>query len=234
VTGDEVKRLRKIYIEYLRAGRWSHDSLGRQQMAKERSDAIETLINVWSGAPLCECRILDVGCGYGKQLGWFNERGAKPENLFGVDLLAAHIESARKRYPTFNLIHSNAEQLSFPDEYFDMITAFTIFSSVIDSKMAENIASEMLRVLKKSGAILWYDLRYPSPRNPSVRAMTRKRISRLFPGTDIQLKSISLLPPLADGLGPTAAITYPLLGSIPFLRSHYLGLLTATPGASDS
>ncbi|CAH2405811.1 class I SAM-dependent methyltransferase [Mesorhizobium escarrei] len=234
MTGDEVKRLQETYIAYLRAGRWRHDSPGRQQCAKERSDAIETLINVWSGPPLSQCRILDVGCGYGNQLGWFNDRGVQPENLFGVDLLAAHIEIARKRYPTFNLIQSNAEHLSFPDNAFDIVIAFIIFSSVTDSKMAENIASEMLRVLKKSGAILWYDLRYPSPRNRSVRAMTRRRISRLFPGTVIQLKSISLLPPLANGLGRTAPIIYPLLAGIPFLRSHYFGLITATPGASDS
>nr|WP_246723784.1 class I SAM-dependent methyltransferase [Rhizobium sp. ARZ01] len=203
-------------------------------MCKERSDAIETLIDDWPGPPLCECRILDVGCGYGNQLGWFNERGAQPENLFGVDLLSAHIENARKRYPTFNLTQSNAECLSFPNDSFDIIVAFTIFSSVIDSEMARNIASEMLRVLKKSGAILWYDLRYPSPTNRSVRAMTRRRISRLFPATVVRLKSISLLPPLADGLGRTAATTYPLLAGIPLLRSHYLGLLTAAGSSSDS
>ncbi|MDR6756411.1 ubiquinone/menaquinone biosynthesis C-methylase UbiE [Mycoplana sp. BE70] len=233
-SGDEVKRLRKIYTEYLREGRWKYDSLGRQQLCKERSDAIETLIDEWFGRPLCECRVLDVGCGYGSQLRWFNERGVPPENLFGVDLLSAHIESARRRYPAFNLMQANAERLSFPNDSFDIIVAFTIFSSVFENEMAGNIASEMLRVLKKSGAILWYDLRYPSPTNRSVRAMTRRRISRLFPSTVIRLKSISLLPPLADSLGPTAAITYPLLAGIPFLRSHYLGLLTAAPGASDS
>ena len=234
MSGDEINRLRQIYTEALRDGRWNVDSPGRQQMAKERSDAIETLLDARPGPPLCECRILDVGCGYGNQLGWFNERGAQPENLFGVDLLAAHIESARKRYPTFNFMQSNAEHLSFPNDSFDIMVAFTIFSSLIDSRMAENVASEMLRVLKKSGAILWYDLRYPNPRNSSVRAMTRRRINCLFPGMVTQLKSISLLPPLADGLGSTAAITYPLLAGIPFLRPHYIGLLTATPGAPDS
>jgi SAM-dependent methyltransferase len=234
VSGDEVNKLQETYTEYLRAGRWKHISPGRQRMAAERSDAIEAVIDAWSGPPLADCRILDVGCGYGNQLGWFNERGARPENLFGVDLMAAHIESARKRYPAFNLVQSNAEQLSFPDDAFDIIIAFTIFSSLIDTRMAENVASEMLRVLKKSGVILWYDLRYPSPRNSAVRAMTRKRISCLFPGVIMQLKSISLLPPLADGLGRTAAITYPLLSGVPFLRSHYVGRLTAAPGRLNS
>ena len=149
-------------------------------MAKERSEAIETLLGARLARPLHECRVLDVGCGYGNQLGWFNERGVQPENLFGVDLLAAHIESARKRYPTFNFMQSNAEHLNFPSDSFDIIVAFTIFSSLIDSRMAENVAAEMLRVLKKSGAILWYDLRYPNPRNSSVRAMTRRRINCLF------------------------------------------------------
>lgn len=234
MSGDEINRLREIYTEALRDRRWDVDNPGRQQMAKERSEAIETLLGARLARPLHECRVLDVGCGYGNQLGWFNERGVQPENLFGVDLLAAHIESARKRYPTFNFMQSNAEHLNFPSDSFDIIVAFTIFSSLIDSRMAENVAAEMLRVLKKSGAILWYDLRYPNPRNSSVRAMTRRRINYLFPGMAIQLKSISLLPQLADGLGATAATTYPLLAGIPLLRPHYIGLLSATPSAPGS
>jgi len=234
VSGDEINRLQKFYTEARRDRRWDVDNPGRQEMAKERSDAIETLLDAWPGPPLRECRILDVGCGYGNQLGWFNKRGAQPENLFGVDLLPAHIEIARRRYPDFNFIPSNAEHLKFPNDSFDIVVAFTIFSSLIDSRMAENVASEMLRVLKSSGAILWYDMRYPNPKNSSVRAMTRKRVNCLFPGMAIQLKSISLLPQLADGLGSTAAITYPLLAGIPFLRPHYIGLLTATPAAPGS
>ena len=234
MSSDEISRLRKIYTEALRDGRWDVDGPGRQQMAKERSDAIEAFLDTRPGPPLCECRFLDVGCGYGNQLRWFNERGAQPENLFGVDLLPAHIDSARKRYPDFNLSLSNAEHLNFPDDSFDIIVAFTIFSSLIDSRMAENVASEMRRVLKKSGAILWYDMRYPNPRNSSVQAMTRRRINCLFPGMATQLTSISLLPPLADRLGRTAAITYPLVAGIPFLRSHYIGLLTAPEGAPES
>jgi 2-polyprenyl-3-methyl-5-hydroxy-6-metoxy-1,4-benzoquinol methylase len=45
--------------------------------------------------PLSQCRVLDVGCGHGALLGWFHERGVKPENLYGVGLLPNRIRIAR-------------------------------------------------------------------------------------------------------------------------------------------
>jgi hypothetical protein len=103
---------------------------------------------------------------------------------------------------------------------------FTVFTSILDPKMATNIAGEIARVLRPSAAILWYDFRFNNPFNHHVRGMTRKSISQLFPEFHFQLKPITLLPPLARRMGPMTHFFYPPLARLPFLRTHYLGLLT--------
>jgi hypothetical protein len=91
--------------------------------------------------------------------------------------------------------------------------------------MASNVAREIDRVLAHGGAIVWYDFRYNNPWNPHVRGMRRQNIQSLFPGYTLHLKTLTLLPPLARRLGHLTSSLYPLLSSLPFLRTHYLGLL---------
>jgi hypothetical protein len=71
-------------------------------------------------------------------------------------------------------------------------------------------------------------MRYPNPRNRNVRPMTKARIRELFPSFELQLASLTVLPPLACHLGRGTNSIYPLLARVPILRSHYLGLLRAT------
>ena len=102
---------------------------------------------------------------------------------------------------------------------------FTVFTSILDPKMATNVAREIARVLRRSTGILWYDFRFNNPVNRHVRGMTRKSISKLFPDFDLRLKPITLLPPLARRMGHMTDFLYSPLARIPFLRTHYLGLL---------
>jgi hypothetical protein len=95
----------------------------------------------------------------------------------------------------------------------------------LDSGMARSLARNISRVLASSGAVVWYDMRYPNPWNPNVRAMTKARIQELFPLFELELHPVSLLPPVARHLGRLTERIYPLLASIPILRSHYLGVL---------
>ena len=61
---------------------------------------------------------------------------------------------------------------------FDIVVLFTVLSSILDRAVGQAIAAEAVRVLRSNGAILWYDLRLPSPRNRAVRAMRRKDITQ--------------------------------------------------------
>ena len=109
------------------------------------------------------------------------------------------------------------------------ISAITIFSSILDRGMADNVASEIVRVMRPGGALLWYDVRYDSVSNASVKGVGHARIRNLFPALHGSLRSVTLLPPLARRLGPATGVLYPTLASLPPLRSHLVGLLRKKP-----
>jgi ubiquinone/menaquinone biosynthesis C-methylase UbiE len=221
----EASRIRSVYAQWerTRGPIVTGDPRHRLRLL-ERNSRLETILAERFPRSVSNCRVLDIGCGRGSLLHWFHERGAPPGNLFGIDLLPDRIKSARETYPDITFIEGSAEQLNFSNESFDLVAVFTVFSSILDGTMARRVAREIHRVLVRHGAVIWYDMRYPSPRNPHIRAMTKSRIHQLFPTFDLELKSDTLLPPLARLFGSTTS-TYRLISAIPLLRSHYLGLL---------
>ncbi len=52
--------------------------------------------------------------------------------------------------------------------------------------MKRKIASEMLRVLKEDGSIIWYDFFVRDPRNKDVSGIGKNEIRQLFPGCQIE------------------------------------------------
>jgi SAM-dependent methyltransferase len=229
MDSNEVRRIREVQAERDRAHKSNSGNPGRQRTLRERSDAMERILGKRLERPLSECRILDIGCGRGSVLSWFHEREVPSENLFGIDLMPDRIKTAREAYPGFTFIEGNAEQLAFPDDWFDLVLCFTVFSSILDDAMAKNVARSIGRVLKNNGMVVWHDFRYPNPCNSAVRAMTKSRIRRLFPSFELELELIYLLPPIAYHLGRFTDWVYPMLASVPVLRSHYFGLLCPRP-----
>jgi len=231
---DEIERLIQVYRGYQQdpavQARWSKTNAGNRWIAEERRQAIVTLLQSHGFLPLHEKRVLDIGCGCGAVLASLTDLGAQPYNLYGIDLLPDLIEAARQAYPDICFICGNAESLDFPDAHFDLVLLFTVLSSILDDRMAHSVAREACRVLKPGGAILFYDFRYNNPRNPNVRGITKHLIRRFFPGFEMHLRTITLLPPLARRLGRMTPILYPLLAAIPPLRTHYLGLLIKPKG----
>ena len=151
--------------------------------------------------------------------------GAKEERLHGVDLLPERVTAAREKHPSIDFSCANAERLPFPDERFSLVLTFTVFSSILDEGMARNVAQEVERVLVPGGAVLWYDFRYENPGNRHVRPMTKREIRGLFPHFTLQLQPVTVAPPLARRLGRLTPVLYPLLARLPWLRTHYIGLL---------
>ncbi len=229
-TFTEVIRLRQVYRQYAARGlgksKWSEANPGNHAIQTEREVKIRELLQRFGFFPVTGRRILDVGCGTGQQLGRFLAWGARPENLFGVDLLPERIEVAQGLFPQIAFQTANAESLPYANGVFHLASVSTVFSSILDPQMAANIAREITRVLAPGGAVLWYDFRRNNPFNPHVQGMTRTHIQRLFPGFRLVLQALSLLPPLARRLGPLAPRLYAPLSALPVLRTHLLGLLT--------
>lgn len=174
---------------------------------------------------LDEQRILDVGCGTGGILRDFIRYGANPANLYGIDLLDDRINMARNISPNINFYCGDASNLRYEDNYFDILGQFTVFTSILDCQMKSSIAQEMLRVLKEDGIILWYDFHVDNPSNPDVKGIKKKEIRTLFPGCIIQLKSITLAPPIARIIAPVSLILCNLLENMKILNTHYLGII---------
>lgn len=223
---EEVERIRNVYADL--KPRLDRGNPGDLASILERDAALNQLLNEQLKDKLPRSRVLDLGCGRGALLDLFHQQGVPADNLFGVDLLPDRIAKARERFPNFTFIDGNAEKLEFPDQWFDVVSVFTVFSSILDGEMAKNVARSITRILAADGVVVWYDMRYPNPWNSNVKMMTKAGIRELFPSFKLQLQPLTLVPPLARHLGRFTESAYPRLAAIPILRSHYLGLLRAT------
>jgi SAM-dependent methyltransferase len=169
--------------------------------------------------------ILDLGCGSGGVLRDFINYGVNPQNLFGFDLLADRIAKAKRLSPNIDFKCGNAERLPYKNSFFDLVLCFTVFTSIFDKTMKQNIAKEMIRTLKPKGSILWYDYHMDNPKNPDVKGVKKKEIYELFPNCEIYLKRITLAPPLARIIAPHSLFLCYLLEKLKLLNTHYIGLI---------
>jgi ubiquinone/menaquinone biosynthesis C-methylase UbiE len=223
----EEARIRAAYAKRQKEDpRYSYFSMGNLFIIQEREKRLLTLLKRNDLAPLQATKILEVGCGTGYWLREFIKWGARPENLTGIDLLVDRVAEARYLCPkAINIVYGNAAALAFPDATFDLVVQSTVFTSVLDALMKQQIASEMLRVVKDNGCILWYDYHVSNPWNPDVRGVKRREIAQLFPGCRMQLQRLTLAPPLVRLLAPYSWFACYVLGKIPWLCTHYLGLI---------
>ena len=226
-TGVEEARIRTVYAK--RQGndvRYSWFSPGHLFIIQERERRLLTLLQRHGFALLDTYKILEIGCGTGHWLREFIKWGARPEKIAGVDLLSDRVTEAKKLCPDAVQIQcGSAADLTFPDDTFDLVLQSTVFTSVLDFSMKQRMASEMLRVVKSDGLILWYDYHVNNPWNSDVRGVKRQEISQLFPGCLIKLQRITLAPPLVRLLAPYSWLACYLLGKVPWLCTHYLGVI---------
>jgi len=200
-------------------------------MLGERLGKMRELFEHHGVLPLRDRVVLDVGCGHGTDLERLVNWGARPENMHGVDASRERIGVARTSHPQMKFECISAAELPFPGAHFDLVLMCTLMTSVLDERVATGIANAVTRVLKPGGHILWYDFRYESITNRRTRAVRKNDIFRYFPSFDADFRTITLLPPMARRLGPLTSVLYPILNSIPFLRTHYMAILTKPQAA---
>jgi ubiquinone/menaquinone biosynthesis C-methylase UbiE len=167
-----------------------------------------------------------VGCGEGRWLLEFLQWGAVASNLHGIDLLDERIAYGRERLPGADLRSGDAAKLPWRDASFDLVTQFTVFSSIPDTKGQTEVAAEMLRVLRPGGRILWYDCRYSNPANTAVRGLDRNDIRKLFPACSIRFARTTLVPPLSRAIARRSWAMAAALEGLRFTCTHLAAVIT--------
>jgi len=93
-----------------------------------------------------EGRLLDVGCGTGRNLALLDHRA----RATGLDPCWDSLLRARRRAPAARLVHARAEMLPFRDGVFDTVTSGLVFCSVDDPARG---LGEVRRVLRNGGSL---------------------------------------------------------------------------------
>lgn len=226
LKSPEETRIQTVYEKREGDPRYSYFNPGHLYMIQEQKRRMLGLLRRQGFSSLATKHILDIGCGTGYWLREFINWGAQPQNVMGVDLLVDRVAEARRISPEAVRIKcSNASKLEFPDASFDIVFQCVVFTSVLDPALRQQIAAEMLRVLKRDGLLLWYDYHIDNPTNPDVRGVKKQEIFKLFPGCHITLQRITLAPPLARRLVPYSLIACYLLERLKILNTFYLGAI---------
>lgn len=221
-----LEEIRAAYESYGREGRaslWSLSNPGHRRLVEGRDTQLARLLKAGCES-LPEASILDVGCG-GGGVALLVDRYRLPLAVTGVDLLAERVDAARRLAPSATFLVGSADEMPFNDASFDLVSAITLFSSLPSPALELGVAREIDRVLRPGGWLIWYDIRYQNPWNSRVHGISARRIASLFPSWARELRSIGVPPPIARRLGPLTPIAYPVLHSLPPLRSHLVGRL---------
>jgi tellurite methyltransferase len=100
-------------------------------------------------------RVLDAGCGMGRNLVYFLRNGYE---VFGVDESSEAIAQTRRlaaalapHLPPDNFRVAAVERMSFPDAEFDVVLSSAVLHFARDEQQWEAMVKEMWRVLKPGG-----------------------------------------------------------------------------------
>ncbi|TWU47281.1 putative methyltransferase YcgJ [Rubripirellula tenax] len=153
-------------------------------VAKRRMSAAIKALNIPAGA-----KVLEVGVGTGLSLNSY------PTNieLTGVDLSEAMLAEAEqliaeKKWQHIDVMPMNAEELTFEDSSFDIVTSFHTISVV---SQPQRMMAEIVRVCKPGGRILMINhFRSDNPLIAKVVDSAGNITKRLGWRTDIELDEV--------------------------------------------
>lgn len=227
-TAKDIQRLRQEY--QARANRlrgvnpYSFFNPSHLFIIQQRERKILDLLRDFGENELSKMQILEVGCGNGAVLLDLVRFGADPCHVWGIDLIYNRLKNAKDVLTSGKFLSGDGQSLPFQSQSFDLLLQFTAFSSILDPKIKQNMAAEMLRVLKPRGAILWYDFWW-NPTNPQTVGVKPKEIKVLFSNCEYVFQKITLAPPLARRIVPISWQLAVLLESLKLFNSHYLVLI---------
>ena len=221
----EQERIARVYRGWhggaaLARNAWHRPDIVLQQAMRAR--VLSRMLASTVGTDLANVHAVDVGCGTGGFLRQLIDWGATPAHLVGTELQQDRLDLAAPR--TANGVRWHCGALTaLPAGSADLIAAHTVFSSILDQEVRQQLAADMWRVLRPGGWALVFDFRYNNPKNPHVRRVTRVELDGFWPGEHQQFRTLLLAPPISRALaGLSALVTETLAALAPALRSHFL------------
>ena len=98
-------------------------------------------------------KILDAGCGGGRNMKWFLQNDFE---IYGVDNSQAaiiHLKKVNESLHSLRLQVCGLEKLPFEDNYFDHVICSAVMHFAVDVAHFKQILAEMLRVLSQNGSL---------------------------------------------------------------------------------
>lgn len=158
----EIASIKATYARFEQQGlartRWAPLSENEADVRAQQMLTFSEMMRAAGILHLDGLRILDLGCGTGRQLRQFLDMGASPESVFGIDLDEAALSRARLLSPNVCFASSTGDRIDFADATFDLVTHFFVFSSVPNEAFRAQLAQEVRRVLKPGGLFFWWDM----------------------------------------------------------------------------
>lgn len=225
---SDLDRLRIEYadrdVRLANSGIYSPFNIGHLYMTQQRQRAVLDMLRRNGIPSLRGLTIFELGCGRGGILQEYMSYGADPGCLHGVDLILDRVTEAHQKLPGLPLTCADGQNLPYPTGSFDLAVQYTVFSSILDSEVKENLAREMVRIVRPGGMILWYDF-WLNPTNPQTKGILPTEIRHLFGRCDYRFKRITLAPPLARRIAPFSWVLCELLEKIKLFNTHYIGII---------
>ena len=221
----EQNRIKHVYREWHGGGALARYAWYRpeiQQQVAARSRVFTELLPKTVGGDLSGLRMLDVGCGSGGFLRQLIDWGADPAKLAGTELQPDRLEQARRVTPAGVTWHTGPLETMAARGY-DLVSAQTVFSSILDPAVRQQLARQWWRALRPGGWCLVFDFRYDNPCNKHVRKLTRAELDAFWPGERRHYRSLMLAPPLHSLLAGAPYLVPEILSALlPPLHSHFI------------
>ena len=190
---DEISRLKSTYTERDRSPEilelWQPFNPVSQYYRQTQEREFVIMVRKL-GINIQNAKILDVGCGFGSLMRFLYTLGTPGDQLFGFDLMELRVDKAKTGSPaSVTIMAGDAQNIPFPNQSFDLVTQFTLFSSIFEPGLRVKIAAEIERVLRPGGFLVWYDM--SKIQSIHTRCISYSEIIQLFPNlTPIYTKKL--------------------------------------------
>lgn len=141
---------------------WFHNLISKPEERGEYSSGYWQSMVRKEALILCrgtKGRVLEIGCGEGLFLNQLARQHPELE-IWGIDNSATRLNQAEKRLKENNLqnVHlsiQKAPDLSFKDEYFDVVVCVNVFFNMTSIDLVKQTLSQTKRICRKSGRIIF-------------------------------------------------------------------------------